>query len=181
MGAIEGAPRPSRSRVAISVRSTGRSAPRGSGRGDRGDDLQSRPRGLRAGLRGVWRRGCYGRSARRCWGCWQHSPAFFGSAVALTAIADWLAPSIATVLHAVAEDLVRGYRRLLRLYYQVQRWWWFYRALRRRRVDVQERGDELKMNCPVCGDQHGRLFFNTVLQKGYCQNECGGFSRGDIL
>jgi len=51
------------------------------------------------------------------------------------------------------------------------------RQLRRRRVDVQERGDELKMNCPVCGDQRGRLFFNTVLQKGYCQNECGGFSQ----
>ena len=50
------------------------------------------------------------------------------------------------------------------------------RQLRRQRVDVQERGDELKMNCPVCGDQRGRLFFNTVLQRGHCQNECGGFS-----
>jgi hypothetical protein len=51
------------------------------------------------------------------------------------------------------------------------------RQLRRRRVDVREVGDELKMNCPVCGDRRGRLFFNTVLQKGFCQNECGGFSR----
>jgi hypothetical protein len=51
------------------------------------------------------------------------------------------------------------------------------RQLQRRRVSVEQKGDELKMNCPVCGDQRGRLFFNTVLQRGHCQNECGGFSR----
>jgi len=52
----------------------------------------------------------------------------FGGTFALTAIADWLAPYIATVLNAVAEGLVRGYRRVRRGYYQVKRWWWLRRA-----------------------------------------------------
>ena len=50
------------------------------------------------------------------------------------------------------------------------------RPLERRGVVVERSGDELKMDCPVCGDTRKRLFFNVVKFKGYCQHECGGFS-----
>jgi hypothetical protein len=36
------------------------------------------------------------------------------------------------------------------------------RQLERRGVIVERSGDELKMDCPVCGDTRRRLFFNVV-------------------
>jgi hypothetical protein len=59
--------------------------------------------------------------------------------------------------------------------------WEVEQQLKRRHIAVQRHtgrhGDELQVNCPLCNDRRGRLYYNPVKRWAWCHNECGRLSQ----
>jgi hypothetical protein len=59
--------------------------------------------------------------------------------------------------------------------------WEVEQQLKRRGVDVHRHtgrhGDELQVNCPLCNDRRGRLYYNPVKRWAWCHNECGRLTK----